>query len=218
MELLDTPWILLLIGFLIIVGIWYVYPPNHRGIFSLSELQKPILQTKPIVSELNTIIPVPPTIIPQSAYQSNRSIIPIQQFNLTNPIISTLNPLPEPNSPPEHQISNFKPEGLHISNFYKQQPLPSQPDKQKENSDNKYDPDYWNYSNDLVMNGETLKGIIPNELDIPIYATFPNTKPFPNPNENSFGIPHLPEYKDDLRMGMGIPAFQGSFVNQRSPM
>jgi len=90
-----------------------------------------------------------------------------------------------------------------------------------------YQPDYWTYSNEKIQNGGNWGGILGYEPNASPEAAYPNPRLFPashgyypneNPNTNSIGIPKLPAKKDDLRMGLGIPAYQGSFVNERVPM
>lgn len=90
-----------------------------------------------------------------------------------------------------------------------------------------YQPDYWTYSGEKIQNGGNWGGILAYEPNAAPSAAYPNPRlepaehgwyPNENPNSNSIGIPALPARKDDLRMGLGVPAYQGAFVNERVPM
>jgi hypothetical protein len=94
-------------------------------------------------------------------------------------------------------------------------------------STSQYSTDYWLYQNEKIQNGGNWGGILGYEPNAAPEAAYPNGRIFPsthgyypneNPNSNRIGIPSLPSYKDDLRMGLGIPAYQGAFVNERTPM
>lgn len=89
-----------------------------------------------------------------------------------------------------------------------------------------YQPDYWTYNNDRIQNGGNWGGILAYE-PTGVDAAYPNPRLFPsvhgyypneNPNSNKIGIPALEASRDDLRMGLGVPAYQGAFVNERMPM
>lgn len=90
-----------------------------------------------------------------------------------------------------------------------------------------YQPNHWMYEGEKIQNGGSWGGIVAYEPTAVPDAVYSNPRltpaehgyyPNENPNTNNLGIPALPAHKDDLRMGLGIPAYQGAFVNERVPM
>lgn len=184
--------------------------------------------------------------------QEQQSIKP-EATNLLAPRIP-IDYLPLPMNPlePLYQTPNFDSEALPVAAFFKTNPLdmegimavskqknvmgeaakaPAEPKWRRSVAagaltTNMYRPDYWNYQDELVMNGGDFGGITPSEPGSGIFGAYPSARlndnssgyyPGVNPNTNSVGLPHIEHRKDDLRMGLGIPSRQAEMINQRLP-
>lgn len=188
-------------------------------------------------------------ILTEATLLSKEIEIPI---NLSVPRIPVdYTPLPiNPAEQDYYQTPNFDSETLPLSAFFKQNPvninintnaeekkggemgeMPEVPEWKRSilagalTSDmTMHQPDYWNYRDDLVMNGGDFGGITPHEPGTGVFGAYPNARlndnssgyyPGVNPNTNSVGLPYIEHRKDDLRMGMGIPSRQAEMITLR---
>lgn len=136
---------------------------------------------------------------------------------------------PSANDPfPRYQeATNFASTSTPVPLFYQQHQFPQYSPNESnaiESGPLHMAPDMWNYRNESMMNGGTFGTIVPHEPVASVEASYRSTRfipraryPEPSANNNMVDIPPQDELTDDLRMGLGIPAHQASYINQRYP-